>query len=477
MKRLKIFVIFMIFAAMALTFRLAYICIVKKEDYSQKAVGQRVERLKYSGIKGVIYDRNMISITDYNNITVKDGKLFFQGNKTNNLLSHVIGYVSDDGKGSGIIGAFADALSNGEKAVSCLKGPDGKVPDGYLYQRDSRYSGISLTIDYHMQKIAENAMDKYGIKGAAVVADCKTGEILAMASRPNFDKNNIAKYLNGTEGELVNKAISAYNPGSVFKIAVAAAALETSLNEERTYSCSGETEIDGRAFACHKEDGHGTLNVKEAFANSCNSAFYSIGIETGADMICKYARLFGFGKEVLKINGICEDEGVIPSGDYTDAQTANISIGQGDVMVTPLQVADMMCTICNGGIRNQMKIIRGFVDADGKCRPTDPVQTGRVISKSTADKIISMMIEAVKSGTGIEAQIEKYGAGGKTGSAETGWEKDGELMTQGWFAGFFPAEEPKYVCVVVAENGKSGSKSACPVFRQIGEDICNINVR
>ena len=88
-----------------------------------------------------------------------------------------------------------------------------------------------------------------------------------------------------------------------------------------------------------------------------------------------------------------------------------------------------------------------------------------------------MMIEAVKSGTGIEAQIEKYGAGGKTGSAETGWEKDGELMTQGWFAGFFPAEEPKYVCVVVAENGKSGSKSACPVFRQIGEDICNINVR
>ena len=315
-------------------------------------------------------------------------------------------------------------------------------------------------------------MDSLCINGAAIVADCKSGEILAMASRPNYDANNLADYLDGTDGELLNKAILQYNPGSVFKVVVAAAFLENHYNDEMVYECTGKTDIDGIEFVCHSDEGHGKQNTEQAFANSCNCAFYNIGNMVGIDEIYKYAYDFGIGNEVLRINGIYEASGYVPQNISSAAELANVSIGQGDVMVTPLQIADILCTICNGGIRNQLTLVRGIVDDKGVCGETQSATVGRVISETTARRLLKMMNRAVADGTGINAQLDYYGAGGKTGSAETGWEKDGKLMQQGWFAGYFPAENPKYVCVVIAEDGNSGSDSACPVFRLIAEDMC-----
>ncbi len=477
MKRLKALGVVTICIISCLVARLFYVSVIDGKSLAKQAVSQRTQKVSFDSPRGIIYDRNMIKITNAKMELIYDGETPYYVDKRNDgLLSHVIGYISPDGNGCGIEGAFDYALSSdGKDSFSYLKDiNNNKVSSGYAVDSDKSYKGISLTIDYHIQKITEEAMDKYNVSGAAVMVECESGEIVAMASRPNFDRKNLSAYLGGTQGELVNKAICAYNPGSVFKTVVAAAYLEEVADEARRFSCGGKTTVDGVEFVCHKQDGHGEQDFVLAFANSCNCAFYETGTQLGAETIYKYSSAFGIGDEVMKINKIVESKGYVPKKTASKAEIANVSIGQGDVMVTPLQVADIFCTICNGGVRKQISLIKGIVDETGARQSVAPSDMGRVISETTARRMQDAMRAVVEYGTGQAAQIEGYGAGGKTGSAETGWEKDGEIMQQGWFAGFFPADSPKYVLVVLAENGKSGSESACPVFKEIGENVCKI---
>ena len=474
MKRLKILCICFAVSVALLISRLFYFSVLKNQELTKSVIAQRTQKISFKSPRGIIYDRNMIRITDSRmKLIVKDGKPYYVGDRTNNILNHVIGYISPDGKGAGIEGAFDYVLSSEEtSSVAYLKDINNNmISEGYHINMENPYKGIALTIDYHIQKIAEEAMDKLGINGAVVVANCKSGEILAMASRPNYDASKLADYLDGKDGELLNKATLQYNPGSVFKIVIASAYLENHYIDEMMYECTGKTEIDGIGFVCHKEEGHGFQTLEQAFANSCNCAFYQIGSIVGAEEIYKYSSDFGIGAEVLHINGIKEYTGNVPKNVCSLAELANISIGQGDVMVTPLQITDMLCTICNGGMRNQLTLVKGIVDNEGMCMETYVTELGRVISETTSRRLLGMMNTAVLSGTGGNARLKYCGAGGKTGSAETGWEKDGELVQQGWFAGYFPSEKPKYVCVVMAENGTSGSDSACPVFQYIGNSM------
>ncbi len=476
MKRLKILCVVFAVAISLLTSRIFYLCTVKNKAYTKSVMAQRTQYVEFKSPGGIIYDRNMIKITNADmRLVVKDGTPYYVDTRKNNILSHVIGYISPDGKGSGIEGAFDYVLSSDNNStISYLKDiNNNKISEGYSVNTEKNYAGVSLTINYHIQKITEQAMDKFSINGAAVVADCQTGEILAMASRPNYDASSLADYLDGTDGELLNKSILQYNPGSVFKIIAAAAFIENHYNDEMRFNCTGKTEIDGIEFVCHKEEGHGVQTLEEAFANSCNCAFYEIGAIVGIDEIHQYAAEFGIGTDVLHINSLYEDSGYVPEYCTSNADMANISIGQGNVMVTPLQIADILCTVCNGGTRNQLALIKGIVDSDGLCMSTDTSQLGRITSETTSRRLLEMMNTAVSDGTGSSAMPNLCTAGGKTGSAETGWEKDGELMQQGWFAGYFPADSPQYVCVVIAENGISGSESACPVFREIADGICN----
>lgn len=442
---------------------------------TEKVLAQRTQNVQIKSPRGIIYDRNMIKITSgETNVSVKDKKAYYSDAGNGGFLSHVIGYMSLGGSGYGLESAFDDILkSTSSSSFSYLKDIfDNQTSKGYKINIEKNYGGIALTIDYHIQKTVEDVLDRHKTNGAVIVADCKTGEILAMASRPNFDRNNLEKYLDGKDGELINRCITAYNPGSVFKIIVAAASFEEGINEDKIYRCDGKTEIDGAEFVCHKKDGHKDQSLKEAFANSCNCAFYEIGNEIGTENIYKYSSLFGIGDEVLKINGIKEDFGNVPKTSGK-RENANISIGQGDVMVTPLQIADILCTVCNGGIRNQLSLIYAYVGSDGNMQKIMPSTVGRVISNTTARKLMDLMRYAVQNGTGNSANVTNFGAGGKTGSAETGWSKGGEIMQHGWFAGFFPSDNPRYVCVVLAENGKSGTDSASPLFSEIGTAICS----
>ena len=520
--RIKQFGIFTVVVLLLLCVRLGYLSAIKGEALSKQAVLQRTDSIPIKTARGIIYDRQMRAITEGRcrlhaavivqecvnpdevsrligqKITKDDieifplqavteqqarlvkmrGVMLFNVSERYNqdgLLSHVIGYKSDDG-GFGIEYAFDKELTIEQSdSISMIKNANSKMMTGLGYNRTSKknYNGIRLSIDYHVQAIVEKALDNNMENGAAVVVEVETGDILAMASRPNFLQSQLAKYLTSSRGELINRAVSEYDLGSVFKVVLAAAALEEGIyNPQSQFRCGGALDVSGREFVCNNKDGHGVLSLELGLAHSCNVVFYKIGQDLGINKINEYAKKLGFDQKILNIEGFGEKKGYIPSDiENMPQEIANISIGQGKIKVTPLQVADMFCTIANGGIRKSLTLTDGIVDQNGNYTQTKTKGTKRVISAQTAAALRKMLRTAVKEGTGTNAQIEGWGAAGKTGSAQSGWEKDGELMTHGRFGGYFPEENPKYVCVVLAENGKSGAASAAPVFREIGEGI------
>ncbi len=514
---------FVMLAALSLlVVRVAYLSVYQGERLARQAVVQRTESISVKAARGVIYDRNMLKITegqsrlyaavvpseceDITEISRLTGQTFdtdevkifpltavtenqaslvgmrgvslFNVSERYNgsgILSHVIGYTSDNG-GFGIERVFDRALKSGQDdSISMIKNANQTIMSGLGYAKTAERSrrGVKLTIDYHIQEVVEKAMDEGVTDGAAVVVEVKSGEIVAMASRPGFKQPELAKYLGSDRGELINRAICAYDVGSVFKLVLTVSALEEGIfRPQSQFFCGGKLDVSGREFVCNDLDGHGTLTLSQGLAQSCNVVFYRVGQAVGMASIEKYAKALGFGKQVLSILDYGEADGFIPPAKGMSPQElANVSIGQGNISVTPVQVADMLCTIANGGVRKQLRLVKGIVDDNGQSQDTEPVMLGRVFSEKTASEVQKMLCEVVAHGTGSRARIEEWGSAGKTGSAETGWERDGELMTHGWFAGYFPAEAPQYVCVVLVENGKSGGRSAAPVFAEIGEGI------
>lgn len=323
-------------------------------------------------------------------------------------------------------------------------------------------------------------MDKYGHKGAVVIEDVVSGDIVSMVSKPDFNPNTIEEYLNSPNNELFNRAVASYNLGSIFKIIVLASAYNSNINPQMYYFCPGYFSLGDKEFRCssYYKGGHGLVSLEEAFASSCNPYFIELGLKVGHKSILETARLFGLGTVTgISSQGINESSGNLPDGNrnFTYGDMANISIGQGDVMATPLQVADIVATIANGGIKNKINIVDSIVDSRGnQIKKIREDKGQRIISKEVCDKIKHLMEEVTITGTGTKANLDAYGgAGGKTGSAETGQYINGEKVVHAWFAGYFPKRNPKYSISVFVENGKSGGTVAAPIFEEIAKNIMN----
>jgi len=231
------------------------------------------------------------------------------------------------------------------------------------------------------------------------------------------------------------------------------------------------------AFACHKTEGHGSLNFLQGFSQSCNPVFIHTGLNLGYNTIIRMAKRFGFGMSLELYDGMQQQSGNIPEKKYTSSrEIANISIGQGEILVTPLQVVDMITAIANNGVRKKLNLVDAVVTNEGNIvKIIRREEDSRAISEEVAKKIQTMMHEATISGTGKNANLDEYGgAAGKTGSAETGWIVNGETKVHAWFAGFFPVNQPKYAAVVFVENGRQGGTAAAPVFKEIGEKILDM---
>ena len=399
--------------------------------------------------------------------------------------AHLIGYTNETGSVgmSGIEKAYQDVLRS-DNTVYVLATTDAKYQylEKYGYRvkkvEAERPLNIELTLDYHMQKLSEEVMDKMMISGAVAVIDILSGDILVLASRPGFNPANISEYLDDERQPLFNRAIAGYTPGSIFKIVTAAAALESGFNPEVTYECPGYVMLGDQVFKCwnYDEGGHGVLNLIDSFAQSCNSYFIHLGIHIGSKKMLETAREFGLGS----ITGISrqlipEYEGMLPdAGELIGAgNAANLAMGQGRILVTTLQAAGMASIIANGGIRHTLNIVDCIVNSEGEIiRDLKKREWKRVISKETATALMKMMEATVEYGTGRRADIGGYGgSAGKTGSAETGMLDDDRPILHAWFTGYFPYTEPRYAMCVFVEDGTGGGTSAAPVFAEIAARI------
>lgn len=399
------------------------------------------------------------------------------------LAHHVVGYINNalDNQGKDGLERDFDRYLRGGRPEAVLSFIDAnrrpitglglriQLPETGGASATGGPHSIVTTIDARIQRIVEEVMDKYVPRGAAVVVDPRNGDILAMASRPDFDPNNVAAYLSAEGSPLLDRAVKGYPPGSVFKVVTTAAALEAGVvRPTDVFEDPGYIDVQGRRYRCYKDGGHGRLTFTEAMAYSCNPVFIEVGQKVGAAEITDLARSLGFGSK-LGLPVAQESPGNVPDG--TAAGDPNISIGQGALLVTPAQVAQMMTAVVNNGVVARLRLIKEIDDAMGVIVERGPeVRLTQVFSWLTANRLRSMLRDVVAYGTGTPAAPDNATAAGKTGSAETGKVgPNGQSISHGWFAGYAPASSPRLVVVVFAEEGMTGGQAAAPAFKEIVE--------
>ncbi len=401
------------------------------------------------------------------------------------LAPHIVGYLNP-AKTNGAAGmemAFDNLLKQYDGSLRLRYTMDAtgrtmttQAPE---IQRDNYQNpgGVVLTIDARFQRAAQDAM-KDVRKGAAVVMEVATGNIKASVSMPAYDPDNLAASLKNPDSPFVNRAFSQYNVGSTFKLVTAAAALESGFSRYTTYTCTGSHDVDGHKFYCHWRPGHGEVDLQKAMEVSCNPYFINMGLSTGGRRIVSLAREIGFTKAAQFTDDVRTQSGTLPTDSElsSNAAVANLSFGQGTLTATPIQIAQMMCAVANGGYAVTPRLVEGFTD-NGKSiyEHTTSYAPSSVFSKRTSDILRETMVSNVIEGSGKTAKPSYGTAGGKTASAQTGiFEKpddeDSEIV-HAWFAGYISAENPKYAIVILVEGGESGGEAAAPIFRKIADEI------
>ena len=503
------------------------------------AVRYEITRNGYSNTRSVIIAKD-ISSTSAVQIREQNAKLSGMyvvtepvvSYTSGNLASHILGYVGaiseeeyetrkDTYRNDDIIGkdgiqkVFEEYLKGKDGTKQVDMTVDGAITSEYVSEEAIAGSDVILTIDANLQKVTEEALEqnikdirqgKFGKKydaksGAAVVLDVNTGEVLALASYPDY---NPAKYYEeysneDSTGKYVNRAISSeFPPGSTFKMAVATAALDTGKINTRTEINDTGVYPYGHQPACWYYNsygtGHGYLNVTEAIKYSCNYFFYEMGYKLGIDTIADYAGKYGLGKRTgIELEG--EAQGDVASKDDATKQgmdwylsdTLSAVIGQSYNNFTPIQMARYIAMIANGGENIDVSIVKSIVKPDGTEVPKEEIRkfangkTGTEnelkedlnVSKENLDAIRKGM-KGVTSEAGGTASYTfsdfDMDIAGKTGSAQTG--VSGEA--HGWFAGFAPYDNPEIAVIVFVEKGGAGGNTA-EVAKKIMEEYFGMN--
>lgn len=396
--------------------------------------------------------------------------------KDGGVAAHLLGYVDADGHGvCGAQYALDDELTaaTGTLTVTYRTDGTGRVLTGGEVTVENTLSraraGVALTIDSRLQATVEATAAKHLTRGAVVVLDVKSGDILTMASLPTYDTGNVAAYLDADDAPLYNRATAAYNCGSVFKTVTAMAALESGLSDT-TVNCTGAVKVGKNTIRCHHRLGHGLLTLGEAFSLSCNPYFIGLSAKTGGSRLYRYASLLGFDSPLFLMEGWQTERATLPRLTDVDGsvQLANVSIGQGDLLATPLHIAAMTACVADGGEYRRPNLYHGTMSEDGTLSLSQRDPATRVCSEATAATLRTMMCDVMTDGTGAVAAPSVGTAGGKTGTAETGWRTaTGDTMVHSWFTGFYPADDPQVVVTVLAEDSETTGQTAAPVFREV----------
>jgi stage V sporulation protein D (sporulation-specific penicillin-binding protein) len=399
-----------------------------------------------------------------------------------NLLSDVIGFVGSDDEGlSGIEYKFNRFLKGvGGKIFWPKVSPRPVVPNVSMFEiKPEKGDTVQLTIDSNIQYISEKylkeAINKNKAKsGVVIVMDPHNGDVLAMASYPNFDPNDPNSRNNNN---IVNRAIQMnYEPGSVLKPIIAAAALqEGSLHTDDSFYCSGSLRVKDRVLHCWRTHGeeHG---LNEIMRNSCDVAFMKIGLKLGKEQLLRYFRRFGFGEYTgIELPG--EEKGIVPDmKSVGDVELATMSYGQG-VAVTPLQLIDAFCAIANKGIEMKPVIVRSVKNSDGKVKYYNAPKVRKVVISPKVASEVMDALKAVVTDKGVpQAELDGYTIAGKTGTAQKPNAQGGYSNTKliYSFCGIVPADDPQVVILTIIDETEKPTYSlyvAAPLFQKIANYV------
>lgn len=420
-------------------------------QWANTAYNTRIASAKRSVTPGDITDRNGVMLASTDN----EGKrAYISDTTTRRALSHTVGDTSNM-SGTGVETMQASELYD--------------ISGSFIDQLLQIYTGagkrgndVQLTIDAVLTDAIARQFPS-NCDGAVVVMNYRTGEILSMVSKPEYDPANPSAA--GENDSYMNRCLQGlYTPGSTFKIVTLASALSNITGvQDATFSCDGNWQYNGGNMVCAGKATHGTLTLKQAFAKSCNISFGKIAYQLGADRLRATAEAFGMN-ENFRFSDIVLYNSTFPDNIASVDELAWSGVGQGKVLITPMLMCMITSSIANDGLMMEPKLIRRVTGSGGLVKSemgTSVVR--RVCSSQIADILQEYMYEVVKSGTGTRAQIDGKIVCGKTGSAETS--NDKSVKTNAWFTGFLLDDDNPYAVTVVVEKGGAGGKNAAELGR------------
>ncbi len=467
--------------------KLASILGVSKEDMD-KHVNKKtsIERVHPEGRQLNYETAEKIDALKYDGVyLVKESKRYYP---YGSLLSHVLGYVGIDNQGlSGIELEYDKYLTGSDGAIKYFSdGKGNKLELTEVYEKPQAGVNIALTIDLDLQLAIEreldNVMSKYNPEHALIMAmNPKTGEILGMGSRPNFDPNHYENY----DNETINRNLPiwmTYEPGSTFKIITLTASIEEQTINlfEDEFTDGGSITVDGARIKCWKAGGHGTQTFLQVVENSCNPGFVVMGQKLGKTKLFEYIHKFGFGEKTgIDLNG--ESSGILFKEDKVGpVELATTSFGQG-ISVTPIQQVKAVSAAINGGSLYTPYIVGSMLEPETNSviKAIYPNKEAQVISEDTSALVRHALESVVANGSGRNAYIENYRVGGKTGTAQK--VQDGHYMSGNYilsFIGFMPANDPEIVVYVAVDHPQGvvqyGGTVSAPIAKNVLQDAINI---
>ncbi|MGY5240958.1 peptidoglycan D,D-transpeptidase FtsI family protein [Clostridium tertium] len=475
-KSIRNVMVIFLFCFIALISYIAYFQVFKGPDIANDSGNKRLWARRNEILRGTIYDKDGNPLT--NSIRVdkfNQSREYVYGD----LYVHALGYIDERFGITGLEEEYDNELSkyssfsNGIRSL--LKNFDLKKA---FENRDEEKigNGIVTTLDYNLQKVAYDAMGD--LKGAVVALNPKTGEVLAMVSKPTYDPTNLEQTIEDantgvdTESKLLNRTINGlYPPGSVFKTITLAAALENDPSiTGRTFNDTGKiTFDDGTELNNYMKQAHGNLDLQMAYRVSSNVVFGTLSMEMGNEKLKEVSERFGFNSRVPGI-GMSISESRFPSlKDYELGNIAQSGIGQASVLSSPMQMAIVAATVANDGVLMEPKLVNKIVDKDGNTIKEIQNKTlqSNVISKEIANTIKDYMGYLVSNNIYRWPAFEGTNAGGKTGTADYMLDDGSEGVPHGWFISAAPLDDPKIAVAVIVEQGENGAGSAADIASKV----------
>ncbi|MBC7088333.1 MAG: penicillin-binding protein A [Tissierellales bacterium] len=455
-KRILKVVSIMAFLNIILIFYLTYFQIFQAENIKQNPYNKRLWADEQEIIRGSFYDRNN-NVLAYSIIGENDN--IERVYKYDYLYSHIIGYSFREYGKAGLEKTYNSSLIGNTNTIDInnIKNLIGNERQG---------NDIVLTIDHDIQQKSRELL--LGKKGSIITMNPKTGEIYSMVSMPDFNVNNLANewenIIENPNSPLLNRATQGlYPPGSTFKIVTALSSLQND-STDTDYICTGSIIVDGYRINDYDGKNHGNVGLEDAFIESCNTYFAEASLRLGHDKILETAENFYFNKKIQFDLDLKQSS--FPTNDMTKTELAASGIGQGRILVTPLEMLMVTSAIANDGNIVKPHLVSKILSYKGDVIETRSIEIlNNVGNYNDVKKIQDMMIDAVRIGTGKNAKLRDITVAGKTGTAE-----NSSGLDHAWFVGYAPAENPKIaVVVLLEEEGATGGRSAAPIAKDLIE--------